>query len=123
MDHSYIHSHCKSDCLSLLFCFCFCFCVQSILTVLLVVVPLGYVNLTNNIIVQKGTPLCALYIFYSILFYSILIFNSSSIGVFGWVGAFLSIIAMCILWTIDFSRIGFEGSLPFIEHDQKQVYL
>ena len=51
-----------------------------ILIVLAVVVPLGYINLSNNIIVQKG--------------------------------AFMSVIAIAIWWTIDFARIGFKGNVP-----------
>jgi hypothetical protein len=64
-----------------------------IIIVLLLIVPLGYINLNNNIFVQEI--------------------------------AFLSIIFIVILWTIDFIRIGILGNGFFTEwtniDDQKQV--
>jgi len=57
--------------------------------VLLFVVPLGYINLNKNIIVQEG--------------------------------AVLSVIAMAVIWTVDFWRTGFESELTFFGSNQKPV--
>jgi hypothetical protein len=57
--------------------------------VLLVVVPLGYINLNKNIVVQ--------------------------------IGAVLSVIAMTIIWTVDFARVGFESRLETFGWKQEPV--
>lgn len=72
-----------------------------LLLVILVVVPLGYINLNNNIIVQKG----GYFIEISLIIPA----------------AFVSILSMVGLWTVDFIRVGLAGKLPPFAPDQNDV--
>lgn len=59
------------------------------IVILLIVAPLGYLNLNKNIIVQEA--------------------------------AVVSLIAIVILWTVDFFRKGVEGSIPVVTSSQTNV--